>query len=48
MKALKTGEQATVSLDTVAQSLSDLLFEDEIAEEHGEQLPPLVQRLTAR
>lgn len=48
VKALKTGEQATVSLDSVAQSLSDLLFEDEIAEEHGEQLPPLVQRLTAR
>ncbi|WP_433909274.1 histidine--tRNA ligase [Sphingomonas yabuuchiae] len=48
VKALKTGEQATVSLDMVAQSLSDLLFEDEIAEEHGEQLPPLVQRLTAR
>ncbi len=46
VKALKTGEQATVSLDTVAQSLSDLLFEDEIAEDHGEQLPPLVQRLT--
>lgn len=46
VKALKTGEQATVSLDTVAQSLSDLLFEDEIAEDHGEQLPPLAQRLT--
>ncbi|KTT70310.1 histidine--tRNA ligase [Sphingomonas sanguinis] len=46
VKALKTGEQATVSLDTVAQSLSDLLFEDEVAEDHGEQLPPLVQRLT--
>ncbi|GAA3258939.1 hypothetical protein GCM10020258_20420 [Sphingomonas yabuuchiae] len=39
VKALKTGEQATVSLDMVAQSLSDLLFEDEIAEDHGEQLP---------
>lgn len=46
VKALTTGEQATVSLDTVAQRLSDLLFEDEIAEDHGEQLPPLVQRLT--
>lgn len=46
VKALKTGEQATVSLDMVAQSLSDLLFEDEIAEDHGEQLPPLAQRLT--
>ncbi len=48
VKALKTGEQATVSLDTVAQSLSDLLFEDEVAEDHGEQLPPLAQRLTPR
>ena len=48
VKALKTGEQATVSLDTAAQSLSDLLFEDEIAEDHGEQLPPLAQRLTPR
>jgi len=48
VKALTTGEQAKVSLDTVAQSLSDLLFEDEIAEDHGERLPPLVQRLTAR
>ncbi|MBB4609813.1 histidine--tRNA ligase [Sphingomonas yabuuchiae] len=48
VKALKTGEQATVSLDMVAQSLSDLLFEDEIAEDHGEQLPPLAQRLTPR
>ncbi|WP_347092335.1 histidine--tRNA ligase [Sphingomonas parapaucimobilis] len=46
VKALTTGEQAKVPLDTVAQSLSDLLFEDEIAEDHGEQLPPLVQRLT--
>lgn len=48
VKALKTGEQAKVSLDMVAQSLSDLLFEDEIAEDHGEQLPPLAQRLTPR
>ncbi|MEG3092350.1 histidine--tRNA ligase [Sphingomonas sp. PB1R3] len=48
VKALTTGEQAKVLLDTVAQSLSDLLFEDEIAEDHGERLPPLVQRLTAR
>ncbi|WP_294245519.1 histidine--tRNA ligase [uncultured Sphingomonas sp.] len=48
VKALKTGEQATVSLDTVAQSLSDLLFEDEVAEDNGEQLPPLAQRLTPR
>ena len=48
VKALKTGEQATVSLDTVAQSLSDLLFEDEVAEDHGEQLPQLAQRLTPR
>ncbi|MDY0960140.1 histidine--tRNA ligase [Sphingomonas sp. CFBP8993] len=48
VKALTTGEQAKVSLDTVAQSLSDLLFEDEIAADHGERLPPLVQRLTAR
>jgi histidyl-tRNA synthetase len=48
LKALTTGEQAKVSLDTVAQSLSDLLFEDEIAEDHGEQLPPLAQRLTPR
>jgi len=46
VKALTTGEQAKVLLDTVAQSLSDLLFEDEIAEDHGERLPPLVQRLT--
>jgi histidyl-tRNA synthetase len=46
VKALTTGEQAKVPLDTVAQSLSDLLFEDEIAEDHGERLPPLVQRLT--
>ncbi|WP_267435973.1 histidine--tRNA ligase [Sphingomonas sp. GM_Shp_1] len=48
VKALKTGEQATVSLDAAAQSLFDLLFEDEIAEDHGEQLPPLAQRLTTR
>ncbi len=48
VKALKTGEQAKVSLDAAAQSLSDLLFEDEIAEDHGEQLPPLAQRLTTR
>ncbi|MFN3776073.1 histidine--tRNA ligase [Sphingomonas parapaucimobilis] len=46
VKALTTGEQAKVPLDTVAQSLSDLLFEDEIAEDHGERLPPLAQRLT--
>jgi len=46
VKALKTGEQATVSLDGAAQGLSDLLFEDEIAEAHGETLPPLAQRLT--
>ena len=46
VKALKTGEQATVSLDVVPQSLFDLLFEDEIADDHGEQLPPLAQRLT--
>lgn len=48
VKALTTGEQATVSLDMAAQSLSDLLFEDEIAEDHGEQLPTLAQRLTPR
>jgi len=48
VKALTTGEQAKISLDTVAQSLSGLLFEDEIAEDHGEQLPPLAQRLTPR
>ncbi|MFE8584557.1 histidine--tRNA ligase [Sphingomonas sp. NCPPB 2930] len=46
VKALKTGEQATVSLDGAVQGLSDLLFEDEIAEAHGETLPPLAQRLT--
>ena len=46
VKALTTGEQAKVPLDRVAQSLSDLLFEDEIAEDHGERLPPLAQRLT--
>ncbi|WP_428969424.1 histidine--tRNA ligase [Sphingomonas sp. Xoc002] len=46
VKALKTGDQAAMPLSWVPQGIFDLLFEDEIAEDHGEQLPPLAQRLT--
>ncbi len=44
VKALKTGDQAAMPLSWVPQGIFDLLFEDEIAEDHGEQLPPLAQR----
>ncbi|WP_343528795.1 histidine--tRNA ligase [Sphingomonas sp.] len=46
VKALRTGEQAAAPLDGIAQGIFDLVFEDEIAEDHGERLPPLGQRLT--
>ena len=46
VKALKTGDQAAMPLSWVPQGIFDLLFEDQVAEDHGEQLPPLAQRLT--
>ncbi|MDG6745726.1 His/Gly/Thr/Pro-type tRNA ligase C-terminal domain-containing protein, partial [Staphylococcus aureus] len=46
VKALATGEQATVPLESVSQSIFDLLFGDVVATEHGAQLPSLAQRLT--
>lgn len=46
VKALATGEQATVPLESVSQSIFDLLFGDAVATEHGAQLPSLAQRLT--
>ncbi|WP_314375161.1 histidine--tRNA ligase [Sphingomonas paucimobilis] len=46
VKALANGEQATVSLESVSQSIFDLLFGDAVATEHGAQLPSLAQRLT--
>jgi len=45
VKSLRTGEQAPMQAAWIPQGIFDLIFEDEIAEEHGETLPPLGQRL---
>ena len=47
VKSLRTGDQAPMQAAWIPQGIFDLIFEDEIAEEHGETLPPLGQRLAA-
>jgi histidyl-tRNA synthetase len=48
VKALRSGEQAKMPLGSLPQGVFDLLFEDELAEDHGAALPALAERLAGR
>ena len=45
VRDMLSGEQAPMRLNWLPQGVFDLLFENKIAEEHGDSLPPLADRL---